>query len=134
MTTHQPTMPLRAVLSSMMMVTLWGWAAAVAGAADHGPPLEQSFTLDGALGANAAANVAADAAAQGKDGTTFVQWLGDNLRVNVDVIGRVMTTSRRGEAEGFVAVGLDVHKVLSDSDGDFATMVLQPYAIRRDNV
>ena len=66
-------------------------------------------------------------------GQSIWESLGENLRLNVDLLGRVTTTSRRSEPQGFAAVGLDAHKVFSDSDGDMGTMVLQPYLIRRDN-
>lgn len=59
--------------------------------------------------------------------------LGDNLRVNVDFVARVQTTSRRREAESLLALGLDMRKVFSDEQGDIGTAVLQPYLIRMDN-
>jgi hypothetical protein len=58
---------------------------------------------------------------------------GDNLRVDVDFLARVQTTSRRAEAESFLALGLDIRKVFSDAQGDIGTAVLQPYLVRKDN-
>jgi hypothetical protein len=75
-----------------------------------------------------------EAAQEGDGGTpSFFGSLSDNLRLNVDIVSRVQTTSRRQEAESFIAIGLDIRKVFSDEQGDFGTAVLQPYLIRMDN-
>ena len=89
------------------------------------PPEEESFSLETALG---------DQTPFDQGGRSFWDGLGENLRINVDVVTRVKTTRRRGEAEGLVAVGLDIHKVFSDAQGDIGTLLLQPYLLRRDNV
>jgi hypothetical protein len=57
----------------------------------------------------------------------------DNLRFNIDVVSRIETTRNRGKAAGLNTIGLDVHKVWSNSSGDIGTFVLQPYVVRRDN-
>lgn len=59
--------------------------------------------------------------------------LTENLRFNLDFISRVETTRRRGKAAAMQAFGFDIHKVLSDESGDIATLLLQPYIVRRDN-
>ena len=64
---------------------------------------------------------------------TLFDSLQNNLRANIDVISRVQTTSRRGEAEALSAVGFDLRKVFSDEQGDIGTAVLQPYLVRKDN-
>jgi len=65
-------------------------------------------------------------------GAFWDQWI-DNLRFNIDSVSRVETTRRRGQTAGLNAVGLDIHKIISDSDGDIGTAVLQTYIVRRDN-
>ncbi len=57
----------------------------------------------------------------------------ENLRLDVDIIGRGGYYARREEAHGLFAVGLDVHKVFSDDAGDIGTMLLQPYLVYRAN-
>jgi len=69
--------------------------------------------------------------ADGKDGA----WgkLKENLRLNLDLISRVETTRRRGKAATLSAIGLDLHKVFSDDEGNIGTLLLQPFIVRRDN-
>ena len=81
-------------------------------------PDEEDFTLTDAVGA---------------DGRSIWDVLGENLRVNVDVVTRAGFSVRRKEPESLVAVGLDIIKVFSDSQGDIGTLLLQPYVVRRDN-
>ncbi len=65
---------------------------------------------------------------------SFWDKAGENLRVNVDIIGRVGYSRRFREASYLGAIGLDVHKVFSGEKGDFGTMVLQPYLVGSDNL
>lgn len=84
---------------------------------------DEPFTLDDALGNDVAS----------ESETSLLDRLGENLRFNVDFVSRVETTSRRGEAAFVTAIGLDIRKVISNDDGDFGTLALQPYVVRRDN-
>jgi hypothetical protein len=66
-----------------------------------------------------------------------LNWLGtlsDNLLFAVDVSGRVQynTSTRQWSTTQFY--GFDLYKVFSDDTGDIATMVLQGFATRIDNV
>ena len=66
-----------------------------------------------------------------------LDWLGtagDNLLFNVDVSGRVQynTSTRQWSTTQFY--GFDLYKVFSGDTGDIATMVLQGFATRIDNV
>ena len=56
-----------------------------------------------------------------------------NMRLNVDIIGRGAYFTRRDEPQGLFAIGLDIHKVFSGEQGDFGTMLLQPYLVYRAN-
>lgn len=91
------------------------------------PPAEEALTLEIAT-APSDAVMGAEGAGNG-----FWDRATENLRFNVDLISRVETTRRRGKAAGLHAVGLDIHKVFSDSSGDIGTMILQPYLTRLDN-
>lgn len=98
------------------------------GQTNDGRPVEEPLTLQSAT---TVSNAEMDA---NETRGEFWSRAGENLRLNVDVISRVETTRRRGKAAGLNAVGLDVHKVFSDSTGDIGTMILQPYFTRSDNV
>lgn len=87
---------------------------------------EVELTLDDVAGST-------DAATGDGEPRSLLDKLGENLRINVDIVSRVQATSRRGEAEALFAIGLDMHKVFSDEEGDIGTAVLQPYLIRKDN-
>ena len=86
-------------------------------------PSEAAFGVDYLEGAGDEAD--------GSNGLLDV--LGENLRLNVDIISRVETTRRRGEAAALNAIGLDLQKIFSDEKGDIATLLFQPYVVRRDN-
>ena len=51
----------------------------------------------------------------------------------MDIIARGGYFARREQPQGLFAVGLDIHKVFSDEQGDIGTLLLQPYVVRRDN-
>ncbi len=89
------------------------------------PPPVESFRFD-------VTPSGADPQADGDDRTLW-DALGENMRVNVDVISRIGFTRRRSEPEFLNALGLDIHTVVSDSEGDIGTLLLQPYLVRRDN-
>lgn len=55
----------------------------------------------------------------------------DNLRSSVDVSTRVIRSGGRYWTQA--AVGLDIHNVFSNNNGDFGTLVFQPYLVRIDN-
>jgi len=44
----------------------------------------------------------------------------DSLRLDVDIIGRYEASREYGRPEWLFAVGLDIHKVFSDAEGDIA--------------
>ena len=90
-------------------------------------PAEEPLTLQSAT--SAPERTTADSEASGG----FWDRAKENLRLNVDVISRVETTRRRGEAAGLNALGLDMHKVFSDGSGDIGTLVVQTYLTRYDN-
>ena len=66
-----------------------------------------------------------------------LDWLGaaaDNLRFTVDLAGRVQYNSGSEEWSTLQFYGFDLYKVFSGDQGDFATLVLQGFATRIDNV
>ena len=87
---------------------------------------EVELTLDDVVGST-------DAAMGDGEPSSLLDKIGENLRISVDIVSRVQTTSRRDEAEALFATGLDMHKVFSDEEGDIGTAVLQPYLLRKDN-
>ena len=103
---------------------LSGWAAAAllaipAGAQQPTPPAssgEQELRL-GDLG-------------ESREGTSPLL---DNLRWSIDVAARVSFDDRRDAWDNAYFLGLDVHKVFSGQNGDWGTLVLQPYATRLDS-
>ncbi len=86
------------------------------------PPQEEVFTLDEGV-----------SPLEPQAPQSFWDSLGENLRVSIDVVGRISIDRQRGEPWSFMAAGLDIHKVFSDEKGDIGTMLLQPYVVRRDN-
>lgn len=58
----------------------------------------------------------------------------DNLRVTLDLSSRVSLSARRGKVSSENVIGIDLHKVFSDSEGDWGTLRLQPYLTRIDNL
>ncbi|MCZ6834716.1 MAG: hypothetical protein O7G85_02985 [Planctomycetota bacterium] len=61
-------------------------------------------------------------------------FLTENLRVGIDLLTRFETTRERDQNGWLHAFGLDIHKVISDDQGDIGTLLLQPYAVRRDSL
>ena len=60
--------------------------------------------------------------------------LTDNLRWTVDLAARGMQETVNDEFGHAEFLGLDLHKVLSGERGDWATLLLQPYLIRINNL
>ena len=60
----------------------------------------------------------------------------NNLRMTVDLAGRGIIPHKGGNSgSGSVAfIGLDIHKVFSDDNGDFATLIAQPYLTKLNSV
>jgi hypothetical protein len=58
----------------------------------------------------------------------------DGLRVTVDAATRGMRMSDGGGNASAQFLGLDLHKVFSSDEGDVATLTLQPYLVRLDDV
>lgn len=58
----------------------------------------------------------------------------DNLRLTLDLSSRISLSTRRGKVGVEHVVGLDLHKVFSDVEGDWGTLRLQPYLTRLDNL
>jgi hypothetical protein len=50
-----------------------------------------------------------------------------NLRFTVDLSSRISIPTRRGKVGTEHVIGLDLHKVFSDAEGDWGTLRLQPY-------
>lgn len=90
-------------------------------------PQETELSLDSALGAEQP--TAESEAPESKPWAALTE----NLRFNVDVLSRLDLTRLRGQPGGTQAVGLDIHRVFSDSRGDIGTLILQPYMTRYDN-
>ena len=57
----------------------------------------------------------------------------DNLRFTVDLSYRPVYSGRTGDFGGLGFVGIDLHKVFSDKEGDWGTLTLQTYLTRADN-
>ena len=68
-----------------------------------------------------------------REGFSWRDSVAENLRLGIDLISRVETTRQHRQAAPLNAIGLDAHKVISNSKGDVGTLVLQPYLVRRDN-
>jgi hypothetical protein len=60
----------------------------------------------------------------------------NNLRMTVDLAGRSIVPTRNGSSSsGSIAyIGLDVHKVFTDDQGDYATLIAQPYLTKLNSV
>ncbi|MDB4670815.1 hypothetical protein OAG56_02290 [Mariniblastus sp.] len=60
----------------------------------------------------------------------------NNLRMTIDLSGRSVLSQRAGKsASGSVVfLGIDVHKVFSDEEGDWASLLAQPYLTKLNNV
>jgi len=56
-----------------------------------------------------------------------------NLRFNVDLVSRLGLSKERGKPGMFNTLGVDVHTVLGDAQGDWATLLAQVHVARRDN-
>lgn len=65
-------------------------------------------------------------------------WMSDafrrNARFAVDISSRVIRNQGAGVTAYANFIGLDFHKVLSNGDGDWGTLTLQPYLTRIDNL
>lgn len=113
---------------ALIAVSIVGASIAAAQESEGEPPTgaEHAVSLDDLLGADSAAE---------REGSKsdFLKSLGENLRLNFDFVSRVETTSKRGEAAFLNTVGVDIHKVFSDDEGDIGTLLLQLYVVRRDN-
>lgn len=59
--------------------------------------------------------------------------LTDNARWAFDLSARGMYNNRANEWYSAFFMGLDLHKVFSGPDGDWGTLVLQPYVMRLDS-
>ena len=57
-----------------------------------------------------------------------------NLRFTLDLSSRISLSTRSGKVGAEHVIGLDLHKVFSDADGDWGTLRLQPYFTRIDNL
>ena len=57
-----------------------------------------------------------------------------DLRLAIDLSARGIFSDARDEFSAVSALGLDLHKVFRDDEGDWATLVLQPYLTRIDNL
>lgn len=113
---------------ALVAVSIVGASIAAAQEPEAEPPTgaEHAVSLDDLLGA--------DSAAEGEESKSdFLKSLGENLRLNFDFVSRVEITSKRGEAAFLNTVGVDIHKVFSDDEGDIGTLLLQLYVVRRDN-
>ena len=66
-----------------------------------------------------------------------LDWMGDaadNLRFSVDLAGRMQYSSGTKQWSTSQFYGFDLYKVFSDDRGDLATLILQGFATRIDNV
>ncbi len=57
-----------------------------------------------------------------------------NLRSTVDISGRPIYTEQTGDFSNMTFVGVDIHKVFANDEGDWGTLILQPYLTRIDNL
>ena len=80
--------------------------------------------------AAAAVFLASGASAADSGETTLT----DNLRWTIDVAARGMIETESDEFGHVEFLGLDLHKVFSNENGDWATLLLQPYLTRINNV
>ncbi|MGB0714407.1 MAG: hypothetical protein ACPGXK_00920 [Phycisphaerae bacterium] len=60
--------------------------------------------------------------------------LGSNLRLTLDLSSRVVYNARTGHAASLNFIGFDLHKVISDADGDWGTLTLQGYTTNINNL
>ena len=98
--------------------------------------------MNGCLLALLAAGLAMSPQASDEEDFTFdaggeaeaSDWLTENLRVSIDLLTRFETTQERDQDGWLHALGLDIHKVISDDVGDIGTLLLQTYAVRRDSL
>jgi len=58
--------------------------------------------------------------------------LSDNLRATLDLSTRTQIADGGSETNWFHFVGIDTHKVFTDSEGDWSTLVAQAYWVRKD--
>ncbi len=58
----------------------------------------------------------------------------DNLRFTVDLAYRPSFSGQTGSFGGLGFAGIDLHKVFTDKQGDWGTLILQTYLTRIDNV
>ena len=73
------------------------------------------------------------AGAEAEDGPTWFDFLGDNARLAIDVSARPFYNTRTDEWYSAHFLGIDLHKVFSNSSGDWGTLILQPYLTRLDS-
>lgn len=58
---------------------------------------------------------------------------GENLRLTIDFASRFSVTADTNHITTIQYFGLDIHKVFTGDNGDWGTMMLQPYLTRFDN-
>ena len=62
------------------------------------------------------------------------KWFTDNLRWTIDLSSRAAIFTDTGRTGTTNIVGLDLHKVFSDSQGDWGTLIIQLYVTRIDDI
>lgn len=61
-------------------------------------------------------------------------WLGENLRLTLDLATRVDFSEEQEQFSFRQFIGIDLHKVISGPRGDIGTLIVQIYGTRIDNV
>ena len=69
-----------------------------------------------------------------KSNDELPEWLTDNLRWTIDLSSRVAFFTDTKRAGTTNIIGLDLHKVFSDSQGDWGTLIIQLYVTRIDEI
>ncbi|MCH2136858.1 MAG: hypothetical protein MK101_09795 [Phycisphaerales bacterium] len=126
--------------ASLLMPGLLGLAAESDDAVDEGPA--DSLTSQELEDADIGAPPGAPLLGEQPLGDPFpagieLDWLGpaaDNLRFSIDLAGRAQYASASRAWSTVQFYGFDLYKVFSGDTGDIATMVLQGFATRIDNV
>jgi hypothetical protein len=77
---------------------------------------------------------AAPTLVQGPAEPHWTDWWTDNLRWSIDESVRVLADEQGRTNATMAFFGLDIHKVVSSSQRDVATIVLQPYLTRVDSL
>ncbi len=58
----------------------------------------------------------------------------NNLRCTLDLSDRLLYTDPTGYFSNVAFIGIDLHKVFSGPEGDWGTLILQPFLTRTDNL